>query len=345
MITVLHGDEEFRRSRTLAQLRAQVLSDPGLGNLNLTVLELPVDVSRLREEADAIPFLGATRMVEVHGWLTALYEERKRERSREQVKVLQAYLPRVPETTHLVFVEPRLLAKDHPLLPVLNDLKEEGRAEIHAFTLPKNVLERRKAVSTFLEEEARRLEITLDPEARQLLVQILEPNLRLMSQELEKLRTFVGPDGYVTAEMVKELVPYTQEANIFHMLNALREGQTDKAIVLLQQALRSGQHPLQILSLIARQYRIYIGVKELLEEGHSDHDIATALRIPPWTLNREKKFVRRIPWSFLERVMERLLEIDAHIKQGETAADIVLYTFVLELGNALQKRRTKHTRR
>ncbi len=38
MIVVLHGDEEFTRTRALAELRSQVLTDPGLGDLNMVLL-------------------------------------------------------------------------------------------------------------------------------------------------------------------------------------------------------------------------------------------------------------------------------------------------------------------
>ncbi len=331
MIVVLHGDEEFTRTRALAELRSQVLTDPGLGDLNLILLEGGVDVARLREEADAIPFLGDARLVIACGWLTHVAEEAKRGRGQERVEALRAYLPHVPETTYLVFDEPRPLGPTHPLWDLLQELVEKGQAQVRAFTLPRNARERRQFVTKWVQEEARRLDMVLDPAAERLLISLLEPNLRLLHQELEKLRTFVGPGGYVTEETVQALVPYTQEANIFHMLNAIRDRNTRRAVLLLQQVLRGGQHPLQVLSLIARQYRIYMGVKELLEEQKGDDEIVAALRIPAWTLSREKSFARRVSWSYLERVMERLLQVDARIKQGEIAPDLALYTLVLEL--------------
>jgi len=38
MYYVFHGDEEFRCSRTVAKLKAQIMSD-GMGDLNIVVLD------------------------------------------------------------------------------------------------------------------------------------------------------------------------------------------------------------------------------------------------------------------------------------------------------------------
>lgn len=336
MITLLHGEEEFTRSEALAELRAQVLNDPGLGDLNLVTLTGPVDMRALRLETDALPFLGGQRLVIVHNWLSQLATDLSRGHAsaRETAAALAEYLPHTPESTHLVFVEEKSIASNHPVMKTLQTMAKEGRAQIRAFTLPTRARERRDFVLRWLRDRARHLDAELDPQAATLLADILGTNLRLLHQELEKLRTYVGAGGYISPEAVHQIVPYTHEANIFDMLNAIGDRNPRRAIRLLQQALDGGQHPLQVLALIARQYRIYIGLKDMAEQGMRPEDMARRLRIPAWTVRRDLKVAQHMSWSFLERVMERLLETDANIKQGRIDADMALQLLVTGLSMA-----------
>ncbi|NPA90389.1 MAG: DNA polymerase III subunit delta [Chloroflexi bacterium] len=324
MITVLHGDEEFSIHQEVERLRQEVMADPGVGDLNVVVLEKPVDVSRLQGEADVLPFLGDRRLVLVREWLSDLPKQET------ALRALLDYLPHVPDSTHLVFVETKPLPKNHPVLRALAPLADQGKAQVKAFLLPPP-RERRAYVQKWIREHARRLQVDLDPAAVTLLADILGTNFRLLHQELEKLRTYAGAGGYITEEDVRALVPYTQEANIFHLVTAIGEGQKTRAIRLLQQALREGQHPLQILALLARQYRIYIGMKELDEAGKSSDEIARALRVPAWTLRRDLKVARRLKWHVLHRAMEWLLQTDVSIKQGEIDPNLALQLLVTHL--------------
>ncbi len=338
MITLLHGDEEFTRSEALAALRRDVLSDEGLGDLNLTVLDPPPDLGTLRDHADTIPFLGEKRLVIVRGWLEFLARDmaRGQEQAIQFSQALADYLPHLPETTHLVFVEQVELKNNHPVVRQIRQLVERGQAEIRLFTLPTNARERREYVLRWLRDRARGLEVELAPEAASRLADILGHDLRLLHQELEKLRAYAGAGGFISLDDVERLVPYTREANIFHLITSIGEGNARRATVLLQQILESGQHPLQILALLARQFRIYIGLKDLAAQGRPPEDMARELRIPPWTVRRDLRIAQRMSWSFLERVMARLLETDVAIKQGEIDATLGIQLLVVRLSLAMR---------
>ncbi len=338
MITLLHGDEEFSRSEALRALRRHVLREEGLGDLNLTVLPPPPDPALLRDHADTLPFLGEQRLVIVEDWLEALARDiaRGQGHAGQVAREIADYLPTLPETTHLVFVEQVEVKGNHPVVQRLRQLVAEGKAEIRLFALPTNARERREYVTRWLRDRARALDIELAPEAISRLVEVAGHDLRLLHQELEKLRAYAGAGGFVTAEGVERLVPYTREANIFHLITAIGEGNTRRAVVLLQQILAAGQHPLQVLALLARQFRIYIGLKDLAAQGHHPEEMARTLRIPPWTVRRDLRIAQRMSWSFLEKVMERMLETDVAIKQGEIDATLGIQLLIVRLTLALR---------
>ncbi len=328
MITVLHGDEEFTRSEALAALRQEVSEEGGWGDLNVSVLEGPIDVDALRAQADPAPFLGSSRLIIVHDWLTQARSDR--ESTTSQLQALLAYLPHIPETSHVVFVESTLLPENHPAMSVIGRLAQEGRAIVRAFTLPPP-RERREFLLRWARDRARTLGMELESQALTLLVEILGANLRLLHQELVKLRTYVGEGGVVTREDVEQLVPYTREANVFDLIVALGQRNSKMALRLLHHILTAGQHPLQILALLARQYRIYIGLKEMAEQGLSMDEMATRLHVPLWTVRRDVRVARRLSWRYLEQTMEQLQVLDERIKRGEMDPVLGLQLLVLTL--------------
>ena len=327
MITVLHGDEEFSRSEALVAIRREAMSEPGVGDLNVHVLEGPVDVPALQALADPPPFLGDRRVIILYDWLSQLKGGGEGAAVRD---ALAAYLPRVPETSHVVFVESTLVPENHPLMPVLSRLVQEGRAELRAFTLPPP-RERRDFLLRWTRDRARGLGIELEPQALTFLVDILGPNLRLLYQELVKLRTYAGEGGVITRADVEHLVPYTREARVFDLIVAMGQRNARTALQLLQGTLAGGQHPLQVLALLARQYRIYIGLKELDAQGVPPEEMAGRLGIPPWTVRRDLRVARRLSWMYLERTMEQLHLLDEHIKQGRIDPVLGIQLLVLHL--------------
>ena len=116
MFYILHGEDEFGRSEALAGLRAKWAgNDPAMADLNTTTLDgARLTLGELRHACDAIPFLAAQRVVLVHGLLSRLAAGRRGKRAdageapawkKEFLQGLAEYLPHLPPTTALVFVE------------------------------------------------------------------------------------------------------------------------------------------------------------------------------------------------------------------------------------------------
>ena len=124
MFYILHGEDELGRSDLVAEFRSQV-GDASMRDLNTTILDgRQVTLAEMIHASDAVPFLAEKRLVVVEGLLTRLASRRKAtERdgelsgtSKELLSGLLDYLARVPDSTRLVFVEPRALPATHPVV-------------------------------------------------------------------------------------------------------------------------------------------------------------------------------------------------------------------------------------
>ena len=77
---------------------------------------------------------------------------------------------------------------------------------------------------------------------------------------------------------VRLLVPEARQANIFHMVDALGQGNGQRAMALLHHMLDDGAAPLYLLAMIVRQYRLLLQVKDLVGRGLRSAAIARELK-------------------------------------------------------------------
>jgi len=302
----------------VAELR-QRLDDSGVADLNTTVFDgQKVTLTELRNACEAIPFLAERRLVIVEGLLSRL--QRKGDRFLEGLLELA---PRLPETTRLIFVENCALPDDHPMLQLA---QRHPRGYVRRFDPPTD-----RDLPRWIAQRARRHGGRIAPQAAARLAEAIGSDLRLLDQEILKLVTYVGSEREITVEDIARLVPYVQQAVVFDLVDALgrRDGRT--AASTLQRLLDRGEHPMGILAMVVRQFRLLIQVAELRRAGESATTIARILKLHPYPAR--KLFVQSTNFTLaqLEQIYRHLLTTDAEIKQGNLSPEIALDLLVAGL--------------
>jgi len=356
MFYVLHGDEEFGRSEAVSRLRAQVVSD-GMGDLNIIVLDgRKVKLNELIDACNAIPFLTERRLIIVEGLLqrfepkaSSRREEKAAARSpadRDYADGLATYLPHLPPSTRLVFVETRELSARNPIL-------KEALASNDGY-----VREFKPLKGTALEEWVRRrsrqkgAEITRP--AAKTLVSCAGDSLRQLDQELAKLAGYVNYSRPITDDDIRALVSAAHDANIFALVDAMGMRDRERAMRELQELLASGASDLYLLTMVARQVRLILSVKDLAQEkGLGPDQIRRELRISHrFILDKLLKQARWFDLEELESIQRRILGIDQAIKTGRIEGALALELLVVEVcrrraetpGQGYQGRRRERTR-
>ena len=324
---ILHGEDELTRSETLADLKAR-LGSPELAALNTTVFD-DVKLAELRNTCDTVPFMTQRRMVIVNGLLSRLVSSpgerhkgarRKRHKGarsnwqKEYLNGLADYLPRLPETTRLVFIEPSQLPGNHP---ILKQAAKDALGYVRAFEPPKDLV-------TWVRRRAAAKGGEFSPQAAAALVASVGANQRLLDQEIEKLLAYTNLERPVTTKDVSSLVPYAQEAVIFDAVDALGQRDGVKAARLVHNLLDHGNDPLYLFAMIVRQFRLLIQIKELALEGLSPQAISEAIKLHPFPTRKLYTQSRNFKLEQLERVHRQLLEFDVQIKTGQINAVIAL---------------------
>ena len=333
MYYILHGEDEFSRSEQIKKFRAQ-MGDPQFADLNTSQLDgRKVTLSELQHACDAVPFLSDKRLVIVEGMLARFEPRRKKseDESGEEVeeevnpglaKELAAYLPRLPETTRLIFVETKTLAKNNPLL---KHAVEDKNAHVKEFSAPSE-----KTLPKWIQERVKKNGGAIEADAVNELVVHVGNDLRLLDNEIEKLLTFRA-NQTIRAADVRTLVASVTESNIFDLVDALGQRETSRALKLLHDQLDHSAAPIYLLSMITRQFRLLLQLRDLAARGKTADQAAAQLKMHPFVAKKTWAQALHFTLPQLEAIYQKLLDADIAIKTGRNEPVLALDLLVVEL--------------
>ncbi len=320
VVYVFYGQDEPTLKESLAELCARV-TNPATADLNTARFDgAEVELNEVQTAASTLPFLADTRLILVED-ITEVNPNRK---LMDQVPGLIAGLP---DWARLVFVEAgvdlpddsaRGRAQTSPrqtaLKKLINAIENDPRGKVYAFKLPKDM-------QKWLMRRAAFHQTQIEPQAAQVLAERVGDDLVLADTELEKLATHANGRAIAVAD-VKLLTPESPEANIFHMVDALGRRDGQAALNQLRDLLDSGDEPLMIFSMIVRQYRLLLMMREHLDQGGTVRSATDALGIKEFVAKKLADQVKNYRLDHLERVYRYLLETDVAMKGGMPDTDL-----------------------
>ncbi|MCE5259115.1 MAG: DNA polymerase III subunit delta [Chloroflexi bacterium] len=349
---IIHGDEEFFRLEELARLKAE-FTQQGLGDLNCTSLDgRKLTIPILREACETMPFLAEHRLVLVYDLLVRCDSSTKGESDEQEepqqanatlCKELIAYLAVIPAFTHLAFCESVQLNARNPVLRYAQG--DKGAVMTQCVRLDNNALH--GWIQNRIVEKHRSYELSsptgkklgIDGDAARALINQTGNNLRQLDLELDKLAGYTNY-GQIQVEHVRRLASENLEARIFGMVDALGKRDRKAALHELEVLLATGAHPLYILTMIVRQYRLLIIAKELIDEQHVDaRRLAKELQVHDYAADRLAQQTRLYHQEELGAIYDALVLSDQQIKTGKIEGELALELLVLDITRGAQQER------
>lgn len=314
----------------LAKLK-ETLGDPATVSLNTNTFDgRSVSLAELRSICNTMPFLAPKRLVIVEGWLTRLLSKSEGDEpeaeaapasSKEALAALVEFLPGLPDTTLLVFVEKRTIPERNGVLKAAAN-NEWGQVKL--FDLPKG-----EGLVRWIMARAKVEGGAITREAAQALASV-EADPRALGNEIVKLLTYVGFARPVDVADVQALTPAGGEANVFDMVDAIGQRRGALAVRELHKLLEKGDF-FQIWGMIVRQFRLILLAKEMLDARASEAEISKALGLHPYPTGKVCAQARNFSLLDLERLYHHLLDYDADLKTGRVEPNAALDTLVASL--------------
>ena len=191
MFHLFHGQDTYSQRETLAALLAKE-GDPDMVSLNTTRLGNRITFAELQSACDAMPFLSRVRVVLVDDLFSSGPDKALMEK-------LETYLPQLPKTTRLVFLESQSLSDSHRIIRLA---QEKKIGYVRKFEQPRGGdLER--WVRTHVEARGGRIA----PQAAALLATNVGGDLQALTNEIEKLVLYKGSEATIEAADVVLLSP------------------------------------------------------------------------------------------------------------------------------------------
>lgn len=300
MFYLFHGKDTHSQREYLAKLTAK-LGDPAMLDLNTTRLAGNVTFRQLQEATAVMPFLAKYRLVIVTGLFAAKPDKKFMDQ-------LAAYLPQLPDTARLVFLESDALPSNHALVK-LAEQSENGH--VKQFDLPEG-----QALEKWIREQVAERHGRIQSHAVHLLAANVGSNLAALGNELEKLVLYKGEGEEITAADVNLLSPYAAETSIFELVDAIGSRNSKRASLLLQQKFSEGADPFGLFPMFVRQFRLLIQVKELADAGKRPPAIGQELKLHSFVVGKLYQQSQGFSLPQLEQIYRHLLDIDVGAKTG-----------------------------
>lgn len=290
---LIYGEEAFLKKSYKNKLKDGISGDD---TMNYHYFEgKGIDVSELISLADTMPFFSDRRLiiVEDSGFFKGA------------VETLAEYIPSIPESTTIVFVESEVDKRSK----MYKRLKESGHA---AEMVRQNTSQLSRWAGSILAQAGKKITGT----TMELFLSKTGDDMENIRMELEKLIGYTLGREVITSQDVEDICTVQVTNKIFDMVSAIINKQTSRAMNLYEDLLTLKEPPMRILFLIARQFNQLLQVKELTGKGMDKSVIASKLKLQPFVVGKIMPQSRSFTKEQILSYVSLCVEIEEAVKSG-----------------------------
>lgn len=285
-IYLLYGEEAFLKKSYKNQLRQAIVGDD---TMNYHYFEgKGIDLKEIISLADTMPFFGEQRLIVIED--SGLFKSGGTEN-------LVEYLPQMPKTTCMVFVESELDKRNR----LYKKVKDLGYA---TEMTRQNAKQLAAWAGGILAKEGKKI----TAHTMELFLSKTGDDMENIRMELEKLISYTWGRDIITEQDVEEICTVRVTNKIFDMVSAIVSSRTKEALDLYEDLLTLKEPPMRILFLIARQFNQILQVKELMDQKTEKGVIASKLKLQPFVVGKimpqAKSFTREQILSYVNLCVE-----------------------------------------
>lgn len=271
-------------------------------------------ITEIVDLADTMPFFAERRVITIEeSWLWG--------KGAGDTDALTDYLARMPETTHIVFVQRevdrsrRLYRQIKRIGYVLNCVTPSA-ADLQNWVL----------------RRFRDAGLTISNEAMDQLIQNLgdERDMLFLQAEADKLIAYCAGRDAIRLEDVRTIGSVQIKDRIFDMMSAISAHDVTLALEIYTEVLRLQTPPQVVLALMIRNFNQMLQVGELAAKGVPDQEIAGTLHLNPWVLrNKIRSSLKGQSAKALIRSLNACLQRDQDYKSGRIDAQLAVEELII----------------
>ncbi len=339
MIIFIYGENHFLASRKIKELREKFINDIDKSGNSLTILEgVDTDMKQINEGASTASLLSSKRMLiikdifvnksknileEVRDYFEKLEKLEKKDNDNiivfqeNSIKIGKKGVVKIDKTGK----EKALLKKEKELFSFLS--KQKFVQEFKSF----NNLE----YASWVKAEVEKKGGSINSRAIQTLIALVGNDLWQLDSEINKLVSFkkgknqeMEVVSQIDVSDVENMVKGKFDEDIFALTDAISARNKKIILKILEEQYEAGLSDTYILTMIIRQVKILLQIRDALDQGQGSKQIITNLRLHPFIVQKGINQVRNFSIELLKRMLDKLLEIDYDMKTGRGEAKLLL---------------------
>lgn len=316
MIIFIYGKDTYRSKQSLSKMVEKFRLERDPQGLNLVRLDAVSGQHNIMQEILSAPFLAEKRMVVLENVLISKKEALQKELlERIEAKTLPADVILVvwegiekPKLKHAKALFERLLKEQY-----IQYFEELTGAKLTGWIL----------------SEVKSRGSAIDRDAAHLLSTTIGADMWRLSTLLDQLTSYASGRS-ITVGDCNLFIEEKVDDNIFTLVDAIVSGQTKHVYTMMQEQYRQGNDAGYLLSMITRQFRILLQLRDLYDRGEQlqSSSLATELGLHPFVIKKSLPMVKRYPLAELKQIHAQLLDIDIKTKTGQGDQSMLLDLFV-----------------
>jgi DNA polymerase-3 subunit delta len=180
---------------------------------------------------------------------------------------------------------------------------------------------------------AKRLNVTLEPAALELLVEALGADIARISTELEKL-SLLATGRAITLDDIQTMVPDARSSTIFALVNALGRRDRARSLAVLDTLCREGEYLPLALAFLSSQFRQALIAREAnLRSSQQIIGHFSRMGVAMWSTRADQvnQTATRFSREQLERGIKLIFETDRNLRSAHPDDRITMEHFVVKL--------------
>lgn len=319
MLILVYGDDTFRAQEKVSELRGAFQKKFDPTGLNLATFGSDAKPGEVMQAVQSLPFISLKRMVIIRDLVAT---------TKKDGEEAWAGLAKTPDSSIVVLwetMEPKALEKK-----ALFQAIRKGE-DVRSYPFP--ALEGSELSAWTADRVKARGGSSIAADALRELTDRVGSNLWQMDNEIGKLVALCSGRAVALAD-VDGLVRASFDGEIFALVDAVSRKEGKKAVRLLREERWSGASDFQIFAMLARQVRLLLGARALLDENPraSSQQLASEMNINPFVAQKVIEQARKFSLADLRATHDLLFSYDAGMKSGfldaELAVDLVTTTLV-----------------
>ncbi len=294
----------------------------GFDKLETSIIKYDMDqstLSQVLEDAITIPFLEDLKIIILKN---PKFLTKNTDTTKKDIKSFIKYLKNPSETTVLI------IDATNTQIHQANDIYKVLRnvARIIDYPDPEEIEIKGWIVRSFNTNN-----IEIKDDALNLLMEYIGDDQPRLSQEIDKLSSYVGRGGTVRTSHIIDLVPKNINKEIYNLIKAVVAHDVNKTYSIYETLANNTKDTLGIIAMISNKFRELLSIYKLLKFGYSQSDIAKFYNVSSGKAYYMVQEAKSFNQGDLEYYIEKIAELDYQIKSGQIDKTIGLELLLLKL--------------